>query len=651
MKANWLWLTVVSASLAACGGSDGTESTTSTTTTTSSSTESTTETTAETASTGETGTLQIALTDAEEDFLTYQVDVTGVTLTREDGTEVDVLPATTEVDFVQYQSLSELFLVASLPRGTYNSVLVYLDYTDADIVIQDDAGTSYAATALDTDGNVLTALEASIDLADSALTISPREVAGLTLDLDLSASNTILSYDPAEIEVSPLLMVTASQDETREHRARGSLVSVDTSASTVTLNVRPMRKRSGDFGQSTITVTDDTGYELDTVEYSGSEGLAALALMAADTSVIAYGSLDDSGVFTATSILAGTSVDGTGEDQVKGVVTARTDNVITLSGAVVEADQRRSSFSSTMTITLGDSTVVTGVEEGDSTLADISVGQTVLVAGTLSTTDSTVMDASEGYVRLKLNTVTGSVVSTSPLAIDLTRVNSRDVSLFDFTGTSASTDTDADPLAYELQTSTLDVSNLAVGAWVSVSGYPTDFGAAVGDFDVTSINEVSLSTGSSSYSAHWSTSTLTTTPVTITDSALVLDTSEASERFRIHGVSKSVVDGLTVTNIVAAADTGHYAVHTSGVAASVYTSYSDFLVALAEALAGTEPVSKISVLGTYDQTATALTASTIVVRFGESSRGSSVGRGSSSDSSSDNGSGSGSNNSGRGNRR
>ena len=618
MNNNWMWLAVMSAGLAACGGGESASDSSSAST--------------------DTGTLQIALTDAEEDFLTYQVDVTGVTLTREDGTEVDVLPATTEVDFVQYQSLSELFLVASLPSGTYNSVLVYLDYSDADIVIQDDEGSSYSATALDTDGNVLTSLEASIDLADSSLTINPRKIAGLTLDLDLSASNTILSYDPAEIEVSPLLMVTATQDDSREHRARGELVAVDTDALTITLNVRPMRHRSGDFGQSDIVVTDDTAYELDTVEYSGSEGLAALALMDTDTSVIAYGTLDDSGVFTATEVLAGTSVDGNGEDQVKGVVVARADNVLTLSGAVVEANQRRSSYSSTMTVTLGDDTVVTGVEEGDSTLADISVGQTVTVAGTLDSEDETLLDATAGYVRLKLNTVTGSVVSTSPLAIDLTRVNSRDVSLFDFTGTSATNATDADPLEYELQTSTLDVSNLAVGAWVSVSGYPTDFGAAVGDFDVTAINEVSLSTGSASYSAHWSTSDTTTTPLTISDSTLVLDTSEASERFRIHGVSSAIVDGLAVASIVASDDSGNYAVHTTDVAAAVYTSYSDFLVALAEALAGTEPVSKISVLGSYDQNTEALSATTIVVRFGSSSRGSDVGRNHSDDISSDNGS-------------
>lgn len=137
----------------------------------------------ESAAAEESGTLEIAITDAEEDFLTYQIQLDSVTLNRQDGMRVDVLPLSTEVDFVQYQDLSELFAVASIPAGRYESITLQLDYSDADIVIQDEEGTSYNATAVDSDGEVLTEIEVELTFAhDRPVIITPRRTAQLTLD-------------------------------------------------------------------------------------------------------------------------------------------------------------------------------------------------------------------------------------------------------------------------------------------------------------------------------------------------------------------------------------------------------------------------------------------------------------------------------------
>ena len=59
-----------------------------------------------TSGTGE-GDLVISLTDAEGDFTTYTVDVTSITLTKQNGAEVSTLPLSTTVDFAQYTEMTE----------------------------------------------------------------------------------------------------------------------------------------------------------------------------------------------------------------------------------------------------------------------------------------------------------------------------------------------------------------------------------------------------------------------------------------------------------------------------------------------------------------------------------------------------------------
>ena len=53
------------------------------------------------------GCTYVNLTDSPGDFLSYTVNVTALTLTRSDGTVVNLLPNATTVDFAQYSDLSE----------------------------------------------------------------------------------------------------------------------------------------------------------------------------------------------------------------------------------------------------------------------------------------------------------------------------------------------------------------------------------------------------------------------------------------------------------------------------------------------------------------------------------------------------------------
>merc|ERR1711879_1064528 len=98
----------------------------------------------------------------------------------------------------------------------------------------------------------------------------------------------------------------------------------------------------------------------------------------------------------------------------------------------------------------------------------------------------------------------------------------RTVDLFDFAGTGESTDDDADPDAYTIQTESLSLTNLAVDEWISVRGYPTEYGVANGDFSALSVNEVSWTTTAASFVAHWLLDD--SDGVTIDADALILDT-------------------------------------------------------------------------------------------------------------------------------
>jgi hypothetical protein len=90
------------------------------------------------------GVVAIGLTDAAGDFLTYTVDVTSLTLTKADGTVVQALPQRTRVDFARFVDLTEFVTAATIPSGTYVSATLNLDYTNADIQVDDGNGAPVA---------------------------------------------------------------------------------------------------------------------------------------------------------------------------------------------------------------------------------------------------------------------------------------------------------------------------------------------------------------------------------------------------------------------------------------------------------------------------------------------------------------------------
>lgn len=158
----------------------------------------------------EPGMLFIGITDAEGDFLQYNVDVESLTLTARNGNIVETLPASTRIDFTELTEVTEFLSIASVPAGVYETASIRIDFTAADIVVQDADGNAQAALPVDENGTPLTVVDLQIDLATSdVIRIAAGVPAAFSLDFDLDASNEVdFSSSPIEVTVEPFMLAT-----------------------------------------------------------------------------------------------------------------------------------------------------------------------------------------------------------------------------------------------------------------------------------------------------------------------------------------------------------------------------------------------------------------------------------------------------------
>jgi hypothetical protein len=208
--------------------------------------------------------------------------------------------------------------------------------------------------------------------------------------------------------------------------------------------------------------------------------------------------------FTATQVLAGSSVQGSGFDRVSGIVTGRSGNTLSIDdGTLIANDGTNSFIFGTATIDMGPNTQVTqfGAGAAESNGAQqISVGSLIYAFGTASDvgSNSVTLDASAGRARLGQSSASGSVTAQDTtdgiLTLNLTMLGGRSLAAFDFLGTGKSASVDASPTSYQVTTGSLDLTNATVGQPVEVTGFVTAFGTAPADFsaqtllDYTTIN-------------------------------------------------------------------------------------------------------------------------------------------------------------------
>src|SRR5262249_29879587 len=151
------------------------------------------------------------------------------------------------------------------------------------------------------------------------------------------------------------------------------------------------------------------------------------AALPANTMVAAFGSLQTGmkPVFTATNILAGTSLQNPGHDKISGTVIARSANTLTVRSATWTRPDGDFGFEpKDAMVTVGANTAVT--EEGQMgtfTAANISVGQHIDAFGMASqgANGAVMLDATAGAVQLDITALTGTVtaMSTGSLTLNL----------------------------------------------------------------------------------------------------------------------------------------------------------------------------------------------------------------------------------------
>jgi hypothetical protein len=442
----------------------------------------------------ECGTVLIGFTDADGDFLNYTVDVLSLTLETANGRVVEVLPRETRINFTDYVDVAELVTAAVIPPAVYVAGTIRLDYTDAEIFVE-ESDVAKEAVVTDSAGALLGQTDLKIVLSDrDQLAITKRRAHFLQLDFDLEASHVVdIAPTPATAVAEQFIVAEVHPVDEKDIRVRGPLIEVNEAGMSYAIAVRPFHDRAGDFGQFTVNVTDTTEFEVNDEMFVGIDGLRALNTAGPRTPTVALGTLTVAErSFTANRVLAGSSVPGIDRDAIVGNVIARDGNFLTIRGATIIPADRRAHFHDDVVVEVGPDTKIFRDWHPfrDLGIDAISIGQRVTIRGNQPTPTADALapqilfDATQGAVRMHITHLAGIVNTVMPGQTDITlhSIDRRRVSIFDFSGTGPSNDLDADPDNYEVRTGALTLANFATGKPIVALGFPTAFGMAPPDF-------------------------------------------------------------------------------------------------------------------------------------------------------------------------
>jgi len=562
------------------------------------------------------GEVIIGLTDAEGDFLRYQVDVASLQLTRSDGLVVEALPTeAAPVDFADLVEVTEFLTAATVPNGTYRHLSLTLDYSSADIVVEvSDVG--QAAQAVDELGQPLTRLQVEVELdGDRPLVVAPGIPANLTLDFDLLATNRVDTLvNPPRVTVSPLLVAEVSPTAPKTHRLRGPLLTVNQERQSFTLAIRAHRRLHGDFGRLQVLTDADTNYEINSQPASGTDGLALLAATPAGTAVITLGEYQPRlHRFTAMEVYAGSSVAGGALDGVSGTVIARDGDLLTLQGGVLDRGETNVFMRQAVLVQLTDTTSVTRqLSPGQNfTIQDISVGQHLTALGNYDP-DSLTLTAE--HARMLVTGLSAQVAATDgELDVELVTLGGLPVTAFDFSGTGTSPTDDADPAFYQIDSGVLDLSGFAAGDPVRVRGFVTPFGSA--PYDFTALSSADATGVNAALCIRWQPPSATGLSVAEDFASLTVAPAD-TERAQvvIAGIPLDLDPGVPVT-IQPASDNGIFALVAGG-PCRVFSDFGAFTAALAAELDQGAAVAAVSAGGDYNMDSTTFTARRLAVALG-----------------------------------
>ncbi len=576
------------------------------------------------------GTAVVSLTDAPGDFVNYIVNVVSLQLTRSDGTVVQTVSKATPVDFAQLVNLSEIISADQIPSGRYVSASMTLDYSAATIVVNNGTtGVPITNIINGATGKALVAPNSQVTLtltldSSNQLFISQGVIANLALDFNLAASNMITPSDtaPTTVTVNPVLTASLVPDVTKQIRVRGPFVSADTSMSNFVINVCPFFNTGGTFGQLTVGTTAATTYSINGTNYTGNAGLMQLATLTAGTMIVAYGTWDTtSKSFTASNVLAGSSAPGTDHDNLSGTVIARSGNTLTVNnGFFWRMQPEDMGFSRQTMVSLANSPTVTAQgQSGSFTIADISVGQHVQVAGTFSAPGVSPVTLTASSVQMVPTIVSGSVnsLATSSVTLTLRSIDGFAASAFNFAGTGTTSAQDATANAYMVAlASGLTTSPLSADSPAQFIGFVAPFGAAPPDFNA--ITSVSYANTAAQLWVSWTGgyampfTTLSSTELLISQTALKASNRDVIKVGFETSDPSTLAGGLQLVPDPAATKQFFAIGHLMSWKVDNFTTFGDFVAALTMDL-GTTDVVQLSARGPYTAATGVLQADGIVV--------------------------------------
>ncbi len=574
----------------------------------------------------ECGTVLLGFTDAEGDFLNYTVDIRSLTLETANGRVVEVLPRQTRINFTDYVDLTELVTAAYVPPATYVSGSISLDYQNAEVLVEFGDG-SKEAIVTDLAGTPLAQTDLKIVLSGrDQLTVSRRRAHFLQLDFDLAASHEVdTAPSPATAAIEQFIVAEVHPVDEKTIRVRGPLLEVNEDAMSYTIAIRPFHHRNFDFGRFTVNVSDQTEFEINDALYVGVEGLRVLNAAGPGTPTIAAGTLtvtDRS--FTADMVLAGSSVPGHGRDAVVGNIIKRDGNFLTVRGATIiprdTAPNRHVHFHDDVVVEVGPNTRVfkEWYRASDLTIDALSIGQRVTIHGNQPalTMDANapqiLFDATEGAVRMHVTHLAGLVNTVMPGQTDITlhAIDRRRVGIFDFSGTGASPDLDADPDNYEVQTFNLALADFAAGQPIVVHGFPAAFGMAPPDFAGRSV--IDYTNVRSALGVGWGGEGTTSAFVSINFDGLVLDNQNPDIDQRHYIKQGPVLIDLTALDsdtTIVPRETGRklFSIKTID-SLQLFSSWEDFVAELTNSLGEGMPARSMHAYGKYDVDTNTFTA-------------------------------------------
>jgi hypothetical protein len=580
------------------------------------------------------GTALLTMTDAQGDFLRYSVDVTSLMLKTANGTLVQTLPATSRIDFAQLVDLVEVLSAAQVPTADYVAATLGVDFTNADIVVDDGTEMGAQVSPVDADGNPLGYIELTVQLDNRHhLRIRRKSVSHLAFDLNLAASN-VVDLATHTVAVSPIIVASVQPVEPRQVRARGRLDSVDVAGSTYTIDVRPFHEDSESAGQMVIHTTSFTSFEINGMVSTGADGLTALASLTDHPVTIAFGSIDSNdGSFTAQRVLAASSAQDLRRDYLSGNVLSRSGNMLTVVGTSFEHrdhDQIGHDYHDRfergpVMVTVGPDTLVTrdGQASGTLDIGAISVGQRIEVFGDLTRDGEghASIDATAGRVRLNYTHLLGRVTANlgGALTLDLQSIDGRDPAHFDFTGTGLSPTMDADPDQYEVDTGLLNVSSLGLDQYTRLFGFVTPFGMASPDFHADTFMDFTNTRAALVIGWGLDGETAPFLPVASPMAGYTVDlTRELRGAIRLGG---PVIDVATLPGLrVEPATSGYMAFaigHRHSHKVENFSSFADFSAALDAELDGMTPVQSLIASGTFDSPGGVFTTGRMLVVLGD----------------------------------